>query len=260
MKQWLKSHPSVFFVGVILVVFCGLLIVNETSLFKKQKVYTFEEAYERQLQDGVLHTKSDEAGFVEASHEDVKREMRIQHDDSDLMYMDLSEPVKMSEAEVNEMLKGKGILEGRGKAFLEAQERYDVNVIYLVSHAQLETAQGQSELAKGIKKGKQRYYNFFGVGAFDEDAVKTGTSYATKAKWTMPNKAIIGGGAFVRQQYFENNQLSLYQMRWNPQAPGTNQYASDIAWATKIAEQMDHYYERYGIKKANMRKDYYIKR
>ncbi|MGV3041838.1 N-acetylglucosaminidase [Staphylococcus rostri] len=259
MKQWLKSHPSVFLVSVILIVFFGLLIVNETSLFKKHKVYTFEAAYAQQLQDGVLHTKASEKGFVEASHADVKRMMKVERKDSDLMYMDLSEPVNMSETEVNEMLKEKGILEGHGKAFLEAQERYDVNVIYLVSHAQLETAQGQSELAKGIKKGDKRYYNFFGIGAFDRDAVKTGTSYATKANWTSPEKAIIGGAAFVRQQYFENDQLTLYQMRWNPQAPGTNQYASDIEWAAKIAEQMAHYYEHYGIKKERVMKDDYVR-
>ncbi|MCS4486041.1 N-acetylglucosaminidase [Staphylococcus americanisciuri] len=259
MKQWLKSHPSAFFVCVILLVFVGLLIVNETSIFRNHKVYTFEEAYEQQLQNGVLHTKSGEAGFVEATHEDIKHSMKIKHTDSDLMYMDLSEPVNMSEAEVNEMLKGSGILEGQGKVFLEAQKRYEVNVIYLVSHAQLETGQGQSELAQGIQKGNQRYYNFFGIGAFDRDAIKTGTSYAMKAKWTSPEKAIMGGAEFVRQQYFENGQLTLYQMRWNPQAPGTHQYASDVDWATRIAQQMAHYYKSYGIKKERVLKDYYVK-
>ncbi|UXR73644.1 N-acetylglucosaminidase [Staphylococcus sp. IVB6238] len=258
MKHWLKSHPSVIFLIVILAVFVGLLIVNETSLFKQHKMYTFEEAYDRQLQDGILHTKSSESGFVEASEKEVKEEMAIKRSDSDIMYMDLSKTVNLSEEEVNDMLKGKGILEG--KVFLEAQERHHVNVIYLISHAQLETGQGKSELAKGIKKGKQRYYNFFGVGAFDSNAVKTGTSYAVKAKWTSPDKSIVGGAAFVRQQYFENGQLSLYQMRWNPQEPGTNQYASDIDWASKIAEQMEHYYQEYGIKQDRVRKHHYAKK
>ncbi len=59
------------------------------------------------------------------------------------------------------MLKGKGF-KNRGKVFLEAQEKYEVNVIYL-SHALVETGNGKSELAKGIKDGKKRYYNFFGI-------------------------------------------------------------------------------------------------
>ncbi len=33
---------------------------------------------------------------------------------------------------------------------------------------------GKSELAKGIKDGKKRYYNFFGIGAFDSSAVGSG--------------------------------------------------------------------------------------
>ncbi|QLK86667.1 N-acetylglucosaminidase [Staphylococcus sp. 17KM0847] len=258
MKQWIKDHPSTLFISLILIVFFVLLLINETSLFDKRKVYTFEEAYTKQIQEGILHTQSQGTRFVEASNKAIKQSMAIKNKDSDLMYMDISEPVNMSEEEVNTMLKGKGILEGRGKAFLEAQERYDVNVIYLVSHAQLETGEGKSELAQGIKKGKQHYYNFFGIGAFDRDAVKTGTSYAAKAGWTTPHKAIVGGGKFIRQQYFENEQLTLYQMRWNPQAPGTNQYASDIDWAAKIAERMAVYYEKYGIKKERVIKEYYI--
>lgn len=260
MKHWLKSHPSVIFLSAILVTFAVLLIVNETSLFKKQKMYTFETAYAKQLEGGILHTESSDKGFVKASPEKVKEQMAVKRRDSDMMYMDLSKTVNMSEEEVNEMLKGKGILEGRGKTFLEAQKRHNVNVIYLVSHAQLETGQGRSELAKGVKKGKQTYYNFFGVGAFDSHAVKTGTSYAVKAKWTSPDKAIVGGAAFVKQQYFDNEQLSLYQMRWNPQAPGTNQYASDIDWASKIAKQMEYYYKEYGIKKDRIYKNHYAKK
>ncbi|TGQ03570.1 hypothetical protein EN860_035075, partial [Mesorhizobium sp. M00.F.Ca.ET.217.01.1.1] len=57
----------------------------------------------------------------------------------------------MSEDEINKILKNKGILKGKGKTFLKAQEKYDVNVLYLVSHALVETGNGKSELAKGIK-------------------------------------------------------------------------------------------------------------
>ena len=48
--------------------------------------------------------------------------MTISHKDNDLKYMDITEKVPMSESEVNQLLKGKGILENRGKVFLEAQE------------------------------------------------------------------------------------------------------------------------------------------
>ena len=43
--------------------------------------------------------------------------MSIHRGDNKLKYMDISEKVPMSEAEVNKILKGKGILEKQGKAF-----------------------------------------------------------------------------------------------------------------------------------------------
>ena len=66
----------------------------------------------------------------------------------------------MSKEEVNKMLKGKGVLENQGQSFIDAQEKYEVNIIYLISHAIVETGNGDSELAHGIKDGKHNYYNF----------------------------------------------------------------------------------------------------
>ena len=67
----------------------------------------------------------------------------------------------------------------------------------------------------------------------------------------------MGGASFVRNHYFENNHLNLYQMRWNPQNPGQHQYASDIKWVDNIADMMKKYYDNFGIKKENIRKKYY---
>ena len=50
---------------------------------------------------------------------------------------------------------------------------------------------GNSKLASGIKEGNNRYYNFFGVGAFDENAIHTGKSYAKEASWTSPRKRYL---------------------------------------------------------------------
>ncbi|MFR6533734.1 MAG: N-acetylglucosaminidase, partial [Staphylococcus simulans] len=101
------------------------------------------------------------------------------------------------------------------------------------------------------------YYNFYGIGAFDEDAMKHGHSYAKKQKWTSPERAIMGGARFVREDFFDKGQISLYQMRWNPSNPGQHQYASDIGWDQNIAGMMDTYYQKYGIKKDDIRKNFY---
>ncbi|HGZ4361900.1 TPA: N-acetylglucosaminidase [Staphylococcus aureus] len=236
MKKNFKLRISTLLLIVILVVFAVLLIVNETKLFKNDVNYSFDEAVSMQQGKGIVQTKEEDGKFVEANNNEIAKAMTISHKDNDMKYMDITEKVPMSESEVNQLLKGKGILENRGKVFLEAQEKYEVNVIYLVSHALVETGNGKSELAKGIKDGK---------------------SYAEKEQWTSPDKAIIGGAKFIRNEYFENNQLNLYQMRWNPENPAQHQYASDIRWADKIAKLMDKSYKQFGIKKDDIRQTYY---
>ncbi|HGZ8669156.1 TPA: N-acetylglucosaminidase [Staphylococcus aureus] len=257
MKKNFKLRISTLLLIVILVVFAVLLIVNETKLFKNDVNYSFDEAVSMQQGKGIVQTKEEDGKFVEANNNEIAKAMTISHKDNDMKYMDITEKVPMSESEVNQLLKGKGILENRGKVFLEAQEKYEVNVIYLVCHALVETGNGKSELAKGIKDGKKRYYNFFGIGAFDSSAVRSGKSYAEKEQWTSPDKAILGGAKFIRNEYFENNQLNLYQMRWNPENPAQHQYASDIRWADKIAKLMDKSYKQFGIKKDDIRQTYY---
>ena len=149
----------------------------DTNLFKNDIKYTFNEAVERQIGEGTLNTK-ERWKVCQCERKDVEQAMSISHGDNPLKYMDISEKVPMSESEVNHILKGKGILEDQGHTFIKAQDKYEVNIIYLISHALVETGNGKSELAKGVKDGSHRYYNFYGIGAFDENAVHTGKSYA----------------------------------------------------------------------------------
>ncbi|EHJ07859.1 N-acetylglucosaminidase [Staphylococcus simiae] len=257
MAKKVKIKTSTIILLIIIAIFAILLVVNETKLFNNDINYTFAQALAKQSSNDVLQTKEQQGEFVEANKNDIKNAMMIGHKDNQLQYMDISEKVPLSEREINNMLKDKGILKNQGQAFLEAQDKYEVNAIYLISHALVETGNGRSELAKGIKDGNKHYYNFFGIGAFDSSAVHSGKSYAKEQQWTSPKKAILGGAKFIRNDYFNNKQITLYQMRWNPKEPAQHQYASDIHWASHIAEIMDKYYQQLGIKKDNIRKSYY---
>lgn len=62
--------------------------------------------------------------------------------------------------------------------FLEAAKDNHVNEVYLISHALLETGASKSQLANGVEIDGKKYYNFYGVGALDEDPIKTGAQYA----------------------------------------------------------------------------------
>lgn len=145
--------------------------------------------------------------------------------------------------DLNNILKGKGILEGKGQVFLDAAKSNNVNVAYLVSHALLESGNGTSVLANGGAKdssGNYIYgvpvYNFFGIGAVDSDPIGAGTKKAYDNKWFTPDDGIKGGASWIASSYINNakyKQDTIYKMRWNPEKPGEHQYATDISWSFK---------------------------
>ncbi|MCE4955944.1 N-acetylglucosaminidase [Macrococcoides caseolyticum] len=166
-------------------------------------------------------------------------------------FLVLNQPQNLSAEQLNVLLQGKGILEGRGEAFRQASLKYNINEIYLISHAFLETAEGNSTLARGVKvKGEnkhKRFYNMYGVGAYDKDAVKYGAKFAANVGWDTPDKAIIGGAEFIANGFISDTQNTLYTMRWNPMSPGNSQYATDILWASANAHYIYTYYQQLGI-------------
>jgi mannosyl-glycoprotein endo-beta-N-acetylglucosaminidase len=160
-------------------------------------------------------------------------------------FLNLSESAGLDVDEVNsKILAGKGILANEAKAFIDGALTYHVNEIYLISHALLETGNGTSSLANGILvtsvDGKpvtpKVVYNMFGIGAFDSCANQCGAETAYKQGWFTPEAAIIGGAEFIGDSYINDpkyQQDTLYKMRWNPAAPATHQYATDVGWAYK---------------------------
>lgn len=192
-------------------------------------------------------------------------------------YLKLSAFSGLNEKDINaKILHNKGILKNRANAFLKAGFKYNVNEIYLISHASLETGNGASRLANGIKvnvkrdsKGKIIYnqngeqeitvladhakkydakvYNMYGIGAYDSCAMECGARRAFNEGWTSPNKAIIEGAKFAAENYIHAGQDTLYKMRWNPDSLMTkgyasHQYATDIGWAIKQTKSFEQLY------------------
>ena len=165
-------------------------------------------------------------------------------------FLVLSGSSGISASSLNSELSGKGILDGKGDAFLQAGRDNNINEVYLLAHALLETGNGKSTLANGVwvssVDGKavtpKKVYNMYGIGAKDGDALRLGSEYAYKQGWDTPEKAIIGGAKWIADQYINNityKQNTLYKMRWNPAVPGDHQYATDIGWALKQTSNMD---------------------
>ena len=163
-------------------------------------------------------------------------------------FLDLSMPSGIDEKVLGGFLQNKGILKGKEKVFIEAGKKYNVNEIYLVAHALLETGNGKSTLAQGVNVNGKKVYNMFGIGAIDSNPIGGGSSYAYKAGWDTPEKAIMGGAKFVSEQYINHEmyaQNTLYEMRWNPARPCSHQYATDVAWATKQAVRIEQIYDQF---------------
>jgi beta-N-acetylglucosaminidase len=136
--------------------------------------------------------------------------------------------------QLNSLFRPDGVLSGKGQVFIDAAKQYNVNPIYLASHAILETGNGTSPLAKGIDVNGAKVYNLFGIGAIDGNPDGAGSQYAYSKGWTSIDLAIYGGAEFTSSSYINSSykQDTIYKMRWNPGIPGVHQYATDVKWAT----------------------------
>ena len=157
-------------------------------------------------------------------------------------FLDLSKPNNVSEETLNNYLADKGVMKGMGAAFIEAAKEYNVSEVYLVAHACLESGNGTSQLATGVEVNGTTVYNLFGIGAYDANPVGNGSQRAYSQGWTSVEAAIQGGAKWISETYVNSSdgrQNTLYQMLWNPENPGTHQYATDIGWAVKQAVSIE---------------------
>ena len=164
-------------------------------------------------------------------------------------FLKLSAPANMDPFELNEhILAGKGALEGHGATFVTAAKKYNINEIYLISHALLETGNGKSALAQGVEIYGVTVYNMYGIGATDDDPIINGAKFAYQNGWFTPEEAIIGGAEYIARRYIHAGQDTLYKMRWNPAGAvafgeAVHQYATDIGWAAKQVYRIFSLYE-----------------
>ncbi|MBM7870642.1 beta-N-acetylglucosaminidase [Clostridium pascui] len=215
--------------------------ISNTDIVNKSYVTTFTDAISKQAKPGVSTTSEGGSGWVGASYNQIKYHLNPKNfmdQDGKYAFMKLSYTNdSITVQDLNNILMGRGILAGKGQAFFDAAKANNINPIYLVSHALLETGNGSSKLANGIEvdgdKGKKLVYNMFGIGALDSNPDELGSKYAYEQGWFTPEDAIKGGAKFIGSGYINNttnNQDTLYKMKFNPGAPATHQYATDINW------------------------------
>ncbi|MDW3986380.1 N-acetylglucosaminidase [Staphylococcus saprophyticus] len=223
--------------------------VDEQEKVDNLKV-TLDKASKKQIDNYTSQQVSskDNKTWRDASSTEIKAAMDsskfIESDTQKYQFLELDKYQGIDHNRIKRMLIDNPTLLKHSDEFIKAAKDKRVNEVYLISHALLETGSAKSELSSGVEIDGKKYYNFFGVGALDEDPIKTGSEYAKKHGWDTPQKAISGGANFIHGHFLSNkDQNTLYSMRWNPKNPGEHQYATDIKWAESNASLMAHFYE-----------------
>ncbi|HGZ9973804.1 TPA: glucosaminidase domain-containing protein [Staphylococcus aureus] len=224
-------------------------IITETSS------YTFKQALDKQMARG-NPKKSNAWGWANATRAQTSSAMNVKRiwESKTQCYqmLNLGKYQGVSVSALNKILKGKGTLNNQGKAFAEACKKHNINEIYLIAHAFLESGYGTSNFANG----KDGVYNYFGIGAYDNNP-NYAMTFARNKGWTSPAKAIMGGASFVRKDYINEGQNTLYRIRWNPKNPATHQYATAIEWRQHQASTIAKLYKQIGLKGIYFTRDKY---
>lgn len=171
--------------------------------------------------------------------------MRHMSENDLYQYLDISKIIDVTPQQLDLYLTGRGVLHGMGNVFYNAGKSYGINAIYLAVHASLETERGTSQLATGQFVNGDTVYNMYGIGAIDGMAVEAGKRKAYELGWNTPEKAIDGGAKWIASKFIKSKQNTLYKMRWNPDSPGTHQYATAANWALVQASSLKKEFDKF---------------
>ena len=122
------------------------------------------------------------------------------------------------------------------KVVMEAAAKYNVSPYHLASRIKQETGcdvQNNTSI-KGNVSGYIGLYNYYNIGATGgDDPAISGLAYARSMGWTTPEKAILGGAAFISEKYISVGQYTTYLQKFNvnddsASALYTHQYMQNI--------------------------------
>lgn len=154
---------------------------------------------------------------LEERHQKFREEVRT----SDVTTLDLRKPSGLTAGQADRLLEGTG-LEGLGKAFVEAEQKHEVNAYYLMAHAAWESGWGRSKICREKN-------NLFGYMAYDGSAYRSAKRFESKAE------SIDVVAQFIRENYLEETGRYYH----GPTLKGMNvRYASDHNWNRGIGQVM----------------------
>lgn len=129
----------------------------------------------------------------------------------------------LTKSELNKIVSSTN-LRGIGEACLIAEHLYNVNALFIISLAQHESGNGNSKIAKYKN-------NLFGIGAYDKNPYKYAKTFESK------EDCILYFANMIKKNYFDKRNRKTAQKIGQI-------YASDPAWATKLAKTMEKNYKK----------------
>ncbi|WP_412966702.1 SH3 domain-containing protein [Fredinandcohnia sp. 179-A 10B2 NHS] len=129
------------------------------------------------------------------------------------------------------------LMTNKGSSFVEAQNITGLNAIYLMAHAGHESNWGKSAIVSSK-------YNYYGIGAIDSKPAQGAYTFDT------PEGGIKAGAIWIANNYIirawdTDRVYPLYQSTLDNMKNdngGWHQYATDEAWAVKIAAFIQDFY------------------
>ncbi|MED4475771.1 peptidoglycan-binding protein [Oceanobacillus caeni] len=238
---------------------------------------TFEEALEIQLKS-IAQRDNDKYVNQKDLEPDVAIYLNpiafINNEKEKFQFLNLSKSKVVDSSVLNNFLHDKGDLEKLGEVFIEAGNINSVNELFLVSIALLETNNGSSILANGVpvnEKGEITFintkidgeeriepgetedtvkivYNIFGINDKKSHNIDESVKKAFEEDWDTPQKAIIDGAKFIKDNYIGDNN-TFYKMRWQPDYMSEIKEAGipvsdDLNWASKQVEGLYNIYNQ----------------
>ena len=237
----------------------GDVIINENLSYSFDAMVDYEyklsqQGYNR-IKANLSTNNQNSTKYLQATREDLSKYLNPQtfstNANGRLQFLKIDkyrEGITASElnAFFNKYCKSNSVFINKGKAFIDAAKKHNLDVSYLVAASMVETGYGSSTLAQGVEVPgengeKVKVYNFFGISAFDGTAVPSASQYAYKKGWTTVDKTIEGSAKWLSTNYIHSTkykQNTLYKMRWSYNTG--HQYATDVSWAHIIAKVMNN--------------------
>ena len=184
------------------------------SLFNTQRQFGFYTVSNNEGKGGFAKSNYVSAsGYNGMSNGKLKQIYGNYSKDATVLYKGTAE-------DLNKYLRGKGVLEGQGQAFINAQNKYGISASVLAAICVNESGHGKSNLAKNKN-------NIGGVRISGSTEFRTFSSVA---------ECIDYMGSFLKKGYLDKGLTKLYQInaRYCPASDPTDKTGGNSGWAKAV--------------------------